>query len=160
MIKHEVMHHDCNADIITSYDVLRYLEPFIKKLKKNSKNKEEFKKALDREFLWRYWSKAECELIISIDENNRVWLSPWCGSRKGDEISIDVTDKPGFDWKGFAKEHCNAWGVKSSSAKIDIYDQINYGDTFDNLVDDLWYTRLKYERYNPKFDKELKLDEI
>ena len=49
--------------------------------------------------------------------------------------------------------------IFKTEAKIDVYDQIMFGDRFEKLVDTLWTTRFKYERDNPKFhdqDKENK----
>lgn len=56
-----------------------------------------------------------------------------------------------YNWVGFAKLLLDKKGV-GNRAKIDIYDQLTYGNCFDNLVDYLWYTRLKYERHNDKFN--------
>lgn len=141
---------DCNSQKIEDYDVLEYREGFIKKLKKVCSNKDEFAKKLKNEFMHRYWSKAEYELIIKIDKDNHVWLYPWCGCRDKEVCKVDVTNDSGFDWKGFADYHINTQIFKDE-AKIDIYDQITYGDRFDNLVTKLWTTRLKYERDNEKF---------
>lgn len=152
MIKLIVKHHNYNGDRIEDYDVLKRRDDDIKKLKKKSATKAEFADALRREFMWRFWSKAEWELIITKTDEGRVILSPWCGSRDPNLSAIDVTDDPTFDWSGFANEHIKKQIFKDY-AKIDVYDQIMYGDRFDKLVDELWYTRLPYERDNPKFHR-------
>ena len=147
-----VMYHDCNADKIKYYDILKYREADIKKLKKKCATKEEFAEQIDRELRWRYWAKSECELIIEIDDNGRVWLNPWVGSHTPEQARIDVSDRTDFDWCGFAAEHIGKQ-IYKNKAKIDIYDQLTYKDQFEKLIDYLWYTRLRYERRNPKFDR-------
>lgn len=153
MIKLFVKYYNCNAKKIKDYDVSERRESEIKRLKKKCATKDEFAELLRREFMWRFWSKAEWELIITRTAEGRVILSPWCGSRNPDSEAIDVTDDPAFDWSGFADEHIKKQIFKDH-AKIDIYDQIMYGDRFNKLVDELWYTRLPYERDNPKFHRD------
>lgn len=152
MIKLLVKHYNCNANKIEDRDVLKYREPEIKELKKKCATKEEFAESLRRGFMWSFWSKSEWELIITKNENGRVILSPWCGCRDPESVSIDVTDDKSFDWSGFADEHIKRQAFKNR-AKIDVYNQIMYRDRFTNLVDELWHTRLRYERDNPKFHK-------
>lgn len=153
MIKLLVKYYNCNANKIEDYDVLKRREFEIKKFKKKCADKEDFANELRVEFMWRFWSKAEWELIITKTAEGRVILSPWCGSRNPDSEAIDVTDDPAFDWSGFADEHIKRQIFKNQ-AKIDVYDQIMYGDRFSNLVDELWHTRLPYERDNPKFHRD------
>ena len=148
----KVKNYDVNRDVIEDYDILDYREDFIKKLKKKCKTKEEFSKELHSEFLWQYWSRAEYELIIQLTDDGRVILLPWCGSRNPEDVAIDVTEDTSFDWKGFAAEHIRQQIFKNE-AKIDVFDQVTYGDQFEKLVDYCWHTRLKYERKDPKFDK-------
>lgn len=151
MIKFLVKEFDCNRQVIEDYDILRYREDDIKKLKKKCETKEEFAEELRREFMWRYWSKAEHELIISKTEDGRILLSPWCGCRDEEKATIDVTDDYSqLDWSAFATYHINKQTCKGE-AKIDVYDQIMFGDRFEKLIDTLWTTRLKYERDNPKY---------
>ena len=153
MIKLFVKYYNCNAKKIKDYDVLERRESEIKRLKKKCATKDEFAELLRREFMWRFWSKAEWELIITKTAEGRVILSPWCGSRNPDSEAIDVTDDPAFDWSGFADEHIKKQIFKDH-AKIDSYDQIMYGDRFNKFVDELWHTRLPYERDNPKFHRD------
>lgn len=153
MIKLIVKHYNCNGNKIEDYDVLKRRESEIKKLKKKSATKAEFAETLKREFMWRFWSKAEWELIVTKTADGRVILSPWCGCLDPDSVSIDVTDDSNFDWVGFANENIRKQIFKNE-AKIDIYDQIMYGDRFSKLVDELWYTRLPYERDHEKFHKD------
>lgn len=147
-----VKYHNFNADRIESYDVLKHQEKFIKNLKKKSQNREEFSKSLQSEFMYRFWAKCEWELIISKTEEGRIILSPWVGGRNSETSSLDVTDDESFDWVGFADKYIGKQ-IFLNKAKIDVYDQIMYGNRFSNLVDELWYTRLPYERDNPKFHR-------
>ena len=152
MIKLFVKYYNCNANKIEDYDVLKQRESEIKKLKKKCATKKEFSESLRSEFMWRFWSKSEWELIITKEEDGRIVLSPWCGCSNPDFVAIDVTNDKSFDWSGFADEHIK-WQIFKNQAKIDVYDQIMYGDRFLNLVDELWHTRLPYERDNPKFHR-------
>ena len=147
-----VKHFDTNHQAIEDYDILKHREAFIKKTKKQSPTKEEFAAKLRMEFQWNYWSRSEYELIITITKDNRILLVPWCGCRDKDLATIEVTDDTSFDWKGFAEYHIDKQ-IYRDKAKIDIFDQITYANQFEKLVDYCWYTRLKYERYNPKFDQ-------
>lgn len=148
----KVKNYDCNRRVIEDYDVLKHYEDFIKKNKKKCATKEEFAEKLRREFQWRYWSRAEYELIIRLTEDSRIILLPWCGCRDPESVSIDVTNDASFDWKGFAKHHVDK--RYGNEEKIDIFDQLTYANQFAKLVDYCWYTRLKYERKNSKFDRE------
>ena len=145
---------NCNRQLIENFDVLRYREEDIKKLKKKCATRAEFAEELRKEFMWRYWSKAEHELIISRTEDGRILLTPWCGCCDEEKATIDVTDDYSqLDWGAFADYHINRQIFKTE-AKIDVYDQIMFGDRFKKLVDVLWTTRLPYERDNPKFHDE------
>ena len=147
-----VTYHDCNADKIKYYDVLKHREDFIKKLKKKCATKEEFAEKMRRECMWSYWSKAEWEMIIEIDDSGRVWLSPWVGCREPDKVRVDVTDRTDFDWHRFAEDHILNKGWRDGTAKIDVWDQLEY--RFDEFIDYIWYTRLKYERTDSKYNRE------
>ena len=148
----KVMNFDCNAQVIKYYDVLKYREDFIKKLKKKCATKEEFAEGMRREMMWMYWSRSEYEMIIEIDDNNRIWLNPWVGCYEPDKVRVDVTDITDFDWRGFANKHIIEKGYRSNKAKIDVWDQLEY--RFDEFIDYCWYTRLRYERDDPKFHRQ------
>ena len=143
-----VKNFDFNKQAIIDYDVLKYREEQIKKMKKKATTKEEFSEMLRGEFQWQYWSRAEYELIIEIDDG-RVWLMPWVGCREPNKVRIDVTDDNSFDWRGFAETHLGNQTYKNE-AKIDVFDQLDY--VWDEFITYLWTTRLKYERKNSKFD--------
>lgn len=133
-----------NCQLIENFDVLKYREDEIKKLKKKYKdNKEEFGKTLRVRLMSQYWSRSEWEIIITQTEDGHIVLSPWCGARDVDAASIDVTDDTGFDWKGFAELHISKQVFKDR-AKIDVYDQIEY--RWDNFLDFVWNYRHKYQR--------------
>ena len=150
MIKLLVKYYNCNANKIEEYDVLKRREFEIKKFKKKCADKEDFANELRGEFMWRFWSKAEWELVVTKTTDGRVILSPWCGCPDPDDCSIDVTNDKSFDWSDFSDEHIKRQSFKNQ-AKMDVDDQIMYGDRFDKIVDEVWYTRLAYERDNPKF---------
>lgn len=143
-------YYDCNADKIKYYDVLKYRQDFTKRLKKKCASKEEFAEKIRREMMYYFWSKAECEIIIELDDDGHVWLGPWVGCREPEKVRVDVTDRTDFDWKGFAAKHIGSQ-IYKNKAKIDIFDQIEY--RFEEFVDYCWYTRLKYERDDPKFHR-------
>ena len=86
--------------------------------------------------------------VVEVDENGRVWLSPWAGSRNNERI--DVTDREDFDWKGFAAEHIGKQ-IYKNKAKIDVFSQLEY--VWDDFVTYLWTTRLKWERDALKYHK-------
>ena len=153
-----VTYYNCNSDKIEQYDILKYKHDFIKKLKKKCQTKEEFSEKLRREMMWAFLSKCEWELIIKLDENNRVWLNPLVGSRHPEEARIDVTDSADFDWRGFAKQHIRTFkNYKNPVEKIDVFDQLEY--CWEEFVDYCWYTRMKYERKNEKFNREVNKNE-
>ena len=132
------------------YNVLKYMEKTIKYFKKICPTKVAFAEALARELKWMYWSKAEHELIISV-ENNRVFLIPWCGCREPDKVSIDVTDDTSFNWLDLMDRVIYKTRY-NNRVKIDVWDQLKF--RFGELIDYLWYTRLPYERKHPKFERE------
>lgn len=150
---------NANNQLIEDCDILCYREKYIKELKKECATRAEFAKKLCTEFMWRYWSKAEYELIISKTKDGRILLSPWCGCHDNKKATIDVTDDYSqLDWSAFADYHINKQ-ISKTEAKIDVFDQIMFGDRFEKLVDLLWTTRFKYERDNPKFHNEVDKDE-
>ena len=100
--------------------------------------------------MWRFWSKCEWELIISIDNNDNIWLSPWVGCSDIEKTKINITNDNTFDWRNFAEKHIKSQ-IFGNKAKIDVYDQICW--KWEEFVNYLWYTRLKYERKNPKFER-------
>ena len=145
-----VKHFNFNKNIIEDYNPLKHYDDWIKKHKKKCVTKAEFAEALKREMMWRFWSKCEWELIISTDDKNNIWLSPWVGCNNIEEAKINVTNDNTFDWRNFAEKHIKSQ-IFGNEAKIDVYDQLEW--KWEEFVDYIWYTRLKYERKNPKFER-------
>ena len=148
MLSWKVKRFDCNKQAIVDYDILKYQEDFIKKQKKKCVNKEEFSEALRREFMYRFWSRSEHELILET-AGDKILLIPWCGCREPMQAAVDVTEDSSFDWKAFAEYHINRQ-VSKTSAKIDVWDQCLW--QWETLINYCWRTRLPYERKNLKFD--------
>lgn len=143
-----VLRYDINTNKIGAYDVLAHMESFVREAKKSSKNKEEFSQRVRSRLMYHYWSKCEWELIVEIDGNGHIWVSPWVGCRDTRSVAVDVTDATDFDWASFAKKHISEqrYGTK---AKIDVFDQVEW--RWEEFVDYCWHTRQKYERDDPKF---------
>lgn len=139
----KVKNYCINSNKIWDYDVLEYREDQIKKLKKKWTTKEEFAEAMRSEMMWQYWSRCEYEVIIEVDDNNRVWLSPWVGCRDPESVKIDVTDDENFDWRSFAEYHIERQ-IYNDKAKIDIYDQLQW--KWSDFIDYCWNYRHKWQR--------------
>ena len=97
-----VLIDDCNKKSIENYNVLKHEEKFIQEIKSQTKTFDEFCKKLETHFKSRYWSRCEYELMIEINSENRVILSPLFFHR---DYNLDVTDRTDFDWRGFAEYH-------------------------------------------------------
>ena len=136
-----------NDNKILDYDVLKYREDYIKKLKKKCHTKEEFAEKMRIEMMCQYWSRCEYEVIISIDDNNHVWLSPWVGCKNPESVKIDVTDDESFNWRDFAEHHIKNQ-IYKNEAKIDIYDQLQW--RWSDFIDYCWNYRHKWQRKNDK----------
>ena len=148
MLTWKVKRFDCNRQEIVDYDVLKHYEDFIKKQKKKCANKEEFSEVLRKEFMYRFWSKSEHELLISINVD-KVILTPWCGCRDSEKASIYVSDEF-FDWLTFANYHLGRH-PHQTRAKFCVFDQLSW--KWNELVDYCWYTHLPYERKHEKFHR-------
>ena len=135
-----VKNFDCNAQVIKNYDILKYREDLIKTLKKKCKTKEEFSEQMRREMMYRYWSKAEFELIIRLTDGGEILLLPWCGSRDPENQAVYVTKDKSFNWKEFAEIHINKQIFKNE-AKIDIFDQLEY--KWDEFINYCWNSNVK-----------------
>lgn len=136
---------DITSQKIIDYDIITSVLDTIKKIKKKSKTKGEFQETLLKEFMYRYWSRAEHELVIAKTEDNRILLLPWCGCRDINKSAIDVTDDATFNWNEFADEHIKKQVFKVE-AKIDVYDQITFENRFETVSEELWNIKLPYER--------------
>ena len=130
---------DCNAQKIKDYDIFKgHYKDFVKKLKKKCTTKEEFSTAMDREMQWMFWARAEYELIMELDDNERIWLTPWVGCREPEKVRIDITDDIFFYWRDFAEKHIERQ-IYGNKAKIDVFDQVEY--EWDRFVDYVWENR-------------------
>lgn len=142
----KVLIHDFNADAIRTYDVLKYREDLVKKLKKKCTSKEEFASTLSRDFRRQFWARCEYEMILYV-ENNRVYLEPWVGKFK--DGRVDITDDTSLAWSSFAEEMLEnrAWTNKETDrkyVKFDVFDQLMF--RFDEILDFCWNYRHKYQR--------------
>ena len=113
---------DCNKKSIENYNVLKHEEKNIQRIKNETKTFDEFCEKLETYFRSRYWSRCEYELMIEINSENRIILSPLFFHR---DYNLDVTDRTDFDWRGFAEYHIKKQ-IYRTEAKIDIWDQIEY----------------------------------
>ena len=116
-----VIYH-CNQKSIEKQNALKHEEKNIQAFKNQTKTFDEFCKKLETHFRSRYWSRCEYELMIEIDSENRIILSPLFFHR---DYNLDVTDRTDFDWRGFAEYHIKKQ-IYRTEAKIDIWDQIEY----------------------------------
>lgn len=144
-----VTYYSTNLDQIKQLNIIKHKERLIRELKKVCSDKAEFEKQMRLEFMSSFWSKCEWELIIEVDPDNRIWLTPWVGCREPQTVRIDVTDFKDFDWRGFAELHISRQ-IHKDRAKIDVFDQLNW--RWQEFIDYCWGTRFKYERHNLKFN--------
>ena len=135
------IYYDCNAKEFKPYDVLKYREGFIKKLKKKVASKEEFTQKMKTEMMYYFWSKCEWEVLLT-NEDGRIIMSPWIGP---EDIVLDVTDREDFDWVGFFSKEVERY-IDKTTIKIDIYDQLKY--RWDDFIDYCWNFRHKWQRKN------------
>ncbi len=143
MLKWQVYNFNCNRQTIELYNCLSSYEPTIKRLKKTCSTKAQFAESVRREMQYRFWSRAEYEVILTI-RDDRVYLSPWVGCRDKQACTVDVTDIwPQKDCLKFAQTMLNDKGWHGE-AKIDIYDQIMF--YFDDFISYLLNYHFKYER--------------
>lgn len=66
-LKWNVLRYDTNQEKIVSYNILGYSFPeeLAKRIKKEKiVNREQLKESLKRDFMYHYWSKAECEIAM------------------------------------------------------------------------------------------------
>ena len=149
-LKWDAYYYNTNAQKIETYNVVggSYFFKTLKKMMKKYRDKNDFVMALKGEMMYRFWSKAEWELIIKITEDNRIVLIPWCGCSEPENAQIDVTDNTDFDWRSFAELHIGNQ-IYKDKAKIDVYDQLDY--VWNDFVDYCWNS----EAYKPRKKKEV-----
>lgn len=100
-----VYYFDPNRQEIRTYNALS-CHAVIKKMLKKSDTKMVFSEMLRREMMYRYWSKAEWEVIIG----------PWCGgSMEESARKVDIYDQLMLNWDKLV-DYC--WSFKrTQSAK-------------------------------------------
>ena len=78
-----VFYYDINRNKITTYNIFKHsgFNKYVEKALETSKIKEEFAETLKRELRYYFWSKAEWELVIELDEDNNAFLIPWSRRR-------------------------------------------------------------------------------
>lgn len=140
MLSWTVKRFDINTQNIIDYDVLKYREDFIRRLRKISANKIEFSERLKSQLGWQYRHKAEYELTVSVTDS-RVTISPWCGAKDPSKSSIFIVGNDPFGWVSFTKYHTGQFWLRE--AKVDIYDQLMW--RWDDLVDYCWKADLSSE---------------
>lgn len=119
-----VFYYNVNKNKIEPFNIFRHggFCEYVDKARKKCKTREEFVEQVRKELKYYFWSKSEYELIIEVSEDGTISLSPWCGCRNPEEVTIDVTyQNP--EWKWFAEAHINKQRY-GNKAKIDIYDQV------------------------------------
>lgn len=134
---------DLNSNKLVEHDILKYRENLVKELKKKCVTKDEFIDKLFRDFMWQYWSRAEYEMFIYID-NDRVFVQPCVGCSEPDSHRVDVTDYSDFNWIKFIVNIRKLKYPIDGMIKIDVYDQIRF--KFDELADFCWEYKHKYQR--------------
>lgn len=140
-----VYNYDINSRKIKSFDIFKHSGFYhdVEKHLKKYKDKNEFADKLKSSLMYYFWSRSEYELIIEINEDNRIFLIPWCGCTEPEKAKIDVTDNKNFNWRDFAEEHIKKQ-IYKNKAKIDIYDQVI--SNYDEFVDFCWNSKRRRKR--------------
>lgn len=101
MLEWYVLRDDFNNREVKHYNALSGWEENIKKARKKVKTREEFKNWLKREFMYYYWSKAECEIqvagLFARDEKEFKKIDIWYQLEPNLDIIVDyIIDKLKF----------------------------------------------------------------
>lgn len=84
-----VFRYNINSRQMETYNALTGMGEFLKKTKNRYSNKREFAEELNRELMYRYWSKCEWE----------IQLAPWPYHKEHDEMDkIDVYQQLALNW--------------------------------------------------------------
>lgn len=89
--QYNVFYYNMNKKTIETVNVIKYMLPFIKKLRQTDMTRDEFDREVKSEVMYEFWSKAEWEIIIS----------GWCGDGN-EETKIDVYDQIIANWEVFS----------------------------------------------------------
>lgn len=102
-----VIYHSVNADEIKTFNIFEHggFRQDLQKLYKKYPDRMEFARQLQRSLMYYFWSKCEWEILIS----------PWCGSKKNEEIKVDVYWQIMNNWDRFLDYVWNAKTSKTGS---------------------------------------------
>ena len=102
-LEYYVLNFDFNGRKIINYNVLSNWEDAIRKMKKKSNSYEEFKELLMREFKYRYWGKAEYEIIaagLMFQDESAVKIDVWSQIEPNFNIIADyIKNTMNLEWK-------------------------------------------------------------
>ena len=134
-LKWNVLYHNFNSDSLEYYNIFEHggFDMYVLKHLKESVTKMEFTEKIKCELRYYFWSKAEWEMIIT-KRDDRIIITPWCGSRNMYEL--DVTDNKDFDWPWFYDWIAYRKYAVDRSIKIDVFDQVMFN--FIEFVNYVW----------------------
>jgi hypothetical protein len=138
-----VKRYEFNKKTIEDFDVIPFISVIIRKLKRQSVNKEEFAKKLSSEMKFRFCWKSEFEIEIEHLSDGRILLKPWFGYDVAGDAVLDVTDNIDFDWKRFAEKYKSLNNNKNEFT-IDVWNQLSY--RWNDFVTYCW-------EYGEEYDK-------
>ena len=102
-LEYYVLNFDFNNRKIIKYNVLGNWEDAIRKMKKKSNSYEEFKELLMREFKYRYWGKAEYEIVatgLTFREEYAAKIDVWSQIEPNFNIVADyIKNTMKLEWK-------------------------------------------------------------
>ena len=102
-LEYYVLNFDFNNRKIIKYNVLGNWEDTIRKKKKKSNSYEEIKELLMREFKYRYWGKAEYEIIaagLMFQDESAVKIDVWSQIEPNFNIIADyIKNTMNLEWK-------------------------------------------------------------
>ena len=91
-----VLYHDFNARKIKPYNIFAgsFVEDLAKAIKKEKiEDREQLKEYLKRDFMYHYWSKSECEILVgglhSSDINEFEKLDIWYQIEMNFDLIVD-----------------------------------------------------------------------
>lgn len=88
-----VFYHNVNSDRMEIYNVFQHgsFRNEVLKAVKSCSSKEEFSEEIRRSMMYYFWSKSEWEILIS----------PWVGSRRQEDMKVDVYWQVKNNWEIF-----------------------------------------------------------
>lgn len=136
-MKWNVYYYNVNKNKIEIFNIFDHysFKNEIDKLLNECQTIEDFKIKAKSPLRYYYWSKCEWEVIVSVNKD-KVFLTPWCGCKNPEEITIEVTSDW---WKEFANLHISKQRF-SNEAKIDVFDQVMF--EWDRFIEYVWKNRI------------------